>query len=278
VTAYYADGRSTIINARWEEGLASIVPGTVDMVFTSPPYNLGNTTGGGVRSLGHYRKTDGMQKRGGRRSHWDHAAIANGYDTHDDSMPHEEYVAWQHRLLLALWPLLSDTGAIFYNHKPRILGGVLIPAMAYVPPALHGHIRQEIIWARAGGINSTEAFYMPTHERIIVIARDRWRIRDKAASAIGDVWYVPQAAKNPHPAPFPIGLPQRAIETVRPRSVLDCHMGSGTTLRAAKNLGVPAIGIEPSQRWCDYAIEWLRQDAITWEEEVHEQASLPGTD
>jgi modification methylase len=43
--------------------------------------------------------------------------LANGYGTHDDNMPHEEYVAWQAEVLRACWLTLSDRGAIYYNNK-----------------------------------------------------------------------------------------------------------------------------------------------------------------
>ena len=51
---------------------------SVDLIVTSPPYNLKNSTGNGMK--------DG---RGGK---WANAQLVEGYDSHDDNMPHEEYV------------------------------------------------------------------------------------------------------------------------------------------------------------------------------------------
>lgn len=87
----------------------------------------------------------------------------------------------------------------------------------------------------------------------------KWR--SKGASGLGDVWEVAQE-QSPHPAPFPIGIPARAIETTAPGLVLDPFAGSGTTLRAAKDAGVKAIGIEKSERYCEMAAERLSQGAF----------------
>ena len=234
-----------------------------DLIFTSPPYNLGNTTGGGFPDrFGHYRKSTGFSGRGGGGK-WGGGALAGGYGAHDDAMPHEEYVVWQRAVLTLCWAQLSKTGAIFYNHKPRVLDGQLVAPTDYLPTELRSFVRQEIIWARSGGINFSPAFYLPTHERIVVIAKRDWRLKSKGASGIGDVWNVTQETNSPHPAPFPIELPGKAIETTAPRFVLDPFSGSGTTLRAAKDAGVMAIGIELEERWCEHTARRLDQGALS---------------
>lgn len=234
-----------------------------DLVFTSPPYNLGNTSGGGMphKKLGHYDPKVGLSKRGGGGK-WSGGSLAFGYGKHGDNMPHAEYVEWQNNVLRRCWHALTPAGAIFYNHKPRILDGRLVPPADYIPAELREYVRQEIIWARAGGVNFSPAFYLPTHERITVLAKRDWRLKSKGASGVGDVWRVNQESNSPHPAPFPIDLPGIAIETCAPALVLDPFSGSGTTLRAAKNAGVKAIGIELEERWCAHTVQRLSQNAL----------------
>jgi len=72
------------------------------------------------------------------------------------------------------------------------------------------------------------------------------------------------APKNGHPCPKPIKawtwLLNRCSEVGD--TILDPFMGSGTTLVAAKQLNRKAIGIEIEQKYCDIAIDRLRQEVF----------------
>ncbi len=256
----------TIYCGRCDEVLPHI--NGVDLVFTSPPYNLGNTSGGGepAARMGHYSADAPMGKARGGLGLWAAASrpggLSGGYGIHEDAMLHDEYVAWQQATLTTLWATLSDRGAIFYNHKPRVLNGGLVTPLDYVPAELRANVRQEVIWKRSGGINFSLAFYLPMHERIVVLAKRAFRLASKGASGVGDVWTVHQEVGSAHPAPFPIGLPARAIETTPAGLVLDPFMGSGTTLRAAMNAGRKAIGIEISEEYCEIAVRRLQQSVL----------------
>lgn len=223
----------------------------VSLVFTSPPYNLGNTSGGGFLKTrsGHYPQSAGLAKRGGAGK-WGGGSLANGYGIHSDDMPHTDYVAWQKDVLSLCWSCLGDAGAIFYNHKPRVLDGCLITPLDYNPGL---PLRQIVVWARSGGINFSPSFYLPTHEWIAIFAKPSFRLKSKGASGIGDVWQVPQEGGTEHPAPFPLRLPAMAIETTPIGLVLDPFMGSGTTGVAAVKMGRPFTGIELEPKYFDIA-------------------------
>jgi modification methylase len=227
--------------------------GKVEAVVTSPPYNLGNTAvgSGGMpgKKLGHYADGARGKARGGMGK-WSGGPLAFGYGVHDDAMPHDVYVSWQKEVISLCWSRLTDRGAIFYNHKPRVMNGRLITPFSYLPDL---PVRQVIIWARAGGINFSPAFYCPTHEWIVVLAKDDFRLRDKSASGVGDVWYIPQESTDDHPAPFPLQLPTNIIETIPSERILDPFMGSGTTGVACVKLGRKFVGIEIEPKYFDIA-------------------------
>lgn len=67
-----------------------------------------------------------------------------------------------------------------------------------------------------------------------------------------------------HPTEKPIRLLMRLVRLFSDPSevILDPFMGSGTTLVAAKNLGRRAIGIEIERKYCDIAIDRLRQGVL----------------
>lgn len=248
---YYQDNLVTLYYADYRDLLPSLQP--VDLVLTSPPYNLGTTTGGGFPKAGHYADDAGMIKRGGLGK-WKNAAIAEGYGAHSDDMPMDQYIAWQKECLAQLWDKLMPSGAIYYNHKPRVLGGEVLTPLAYNPGL---PVRQIVIWARAGGINFSPSFYCPTHEWIVIFAKPDFRLRDKAASGAGDVWRITQEMKSDHPAPFPLQLATIALETTMPQVVFDPFAGSATTLRAAKDLGIRGIGCEKYEPYCEMAAKRL---------------------
>lgn len=246
----YKDDLATIYLGNDLEVLNNIEDGSIDLVFTSPPYNLGGLNSGFA--------TPGSGNKSGK---WSGGDLASGYGCHNDDMPHEEYVAWQQKVLNTLWSKLSDHGAIYYNHKPRPRNKEI-----WLPLELNPGLplRQILIWSRPGGHNSSPSHYCPTHEWIMVFARPGYQLKSRAVSSIGDVWVV-NPETSPHPAPFPVGLPARAIEASADVStVLDPYCGSGTTLRAASDQGLECIGIDNDPVCVEWSIERLAQQALVF--------------
>lgn len=72
-----------------------------------------------------------------------------------------------------------------------------------------------------------------------------------------------RTVKRVHPTQKPIALMAWCLGFApEAKTILDPFMGSGTTLRAAKDLGRKAIGIEIEEKYCEIAANRLRQSVL----------------
>jgi len=87
-------------------------------------------------------------------------------------------------------------------------------------------------------------------------ARDYWRIPVENGFLNPDGGY--------HPARKPMALLRRIItaSSSPSQTILDPFMGSGTTLRVAKDFGRRCIGIEIEERYCEVAAKRLQQSVL----------------
>jgi modification methylase len=222
------------------EVMKQIPDAAVDLIITSPPYNLKNSTGNGMK--------DG---RGGK---WAHAALQKGYTHHNDCMPHDEYVKWQRDCLTEMMRIIPEDGAIFYNHKWRVQAGLLQDRQDIVSGF---PVRQIIIWRRKGGLNFNAGYFLPTYEVIYLISKPKFKLAPKSNS-YGDVWEFTQEMNNAHPAAFPVSLIDRIVSSTNAKIILDPFMGSGTTAISALNFNRKYIGIDISPDYCKMAEDRIK--------------------
>ncbi len=231
------------------EVLKRLPDNSVDMGVTSPPYNKGENKKGWL--------VDRVIYRGAT-----------------DKLPEEEYQRIQVEVLNELYRIIKPGGSFFYNHKVRWERGRMLHPMDWLRRT-KWVIRQEIIWDRMIAANIRGWRFWQVEERIY------WLYKPEGNNLIGkelkskhalltSIWRFPPEKNNPHPAPFPIALPVRAIYSImddrKGGVVIDPYCGSGTTLVAAKILGHHYIGIDISEEYVRYALKRLEN----YEREIEE--------
>ncbi|MBI3354040.1 MAG: site-specific DNA-methyltransferase [Nitrospirae bacterium] len=201
----------------------------MDMGVTSPPYNKGEDKKGWLVKNVKYSGTT-------------------------DKLPEDLYQNNQIAVLDELFRITKEGGSFFYNHKLRWERGEMFHPMDWLRKT-KWLIRQEIIWDRMIAANIRGWRFWQVEERIY------WLYKPKGGNLIGEelkprhslstsIWRFQPEQKNPHPAPFPLALPVRAIFSIMDEKkgiIIDPYCGSGTTLVAAKILGHDFIGVEISE-------------------------------
>jgi modification methylase len=210
---------------------------TVELVVTSPPYNVGKS-----------------------------------YTTYSDRLALDQYTVFLKDVFTECHRVLVDGGRIAVNvanvgRKPYIPLSVLITQILL---DIGFTMRGDIIWQKGASAGSSAAFgswkspsnpsLRDSHEYILVFSKGSPKLkspqthaqpditRDEFLSWTKSVWEFPteSAKRGKHPAPFPLELPRRLIKLYSyiGQTVLDPFNGSGTTCVAAKELGRHYIGYD----------------------------------
>jgi len=218
------------------ESIMQLPDNCVDIGVTSPPYNKQeNKKGWLVKNVVYSGATDKLGEK--------------------------EYQAIQVQVLNELFRVIKPGGGFFYNHKIRWEKGYLIHPMDWLRET-KWCIRQEIIWDRKIAANIRGWRFWQIEERVYWLYKPRGKnligkeLESKHA-LLTSIWRFSPETDNPHPAPFPLALPVRAIysimDNIKGGTVIDPYCGSGTTLVAAKILGHNYLGIDISEEYVEYA-------------------------
>ena len=219
---YYEQDGITIYHGDCREVLVDI--GRVDLVIADPPYGI-NT------------KSDGQ----GKLSPW--ADLCNA------SLWYELWISSVRSRMSnngALWSFLNWRSLVTFQKASCAIGWPITSLLVW-----------DKDWIGPGGSQGLR----PSYEMVALFAGTDFSIDDRG---IPDIKKSAWCGHKPsgHPAEKPLELVKWIIEISGGDLVLDPFMGSGTTLRAAKDLGKRAIGIEIEERFCEMAANRLAQGVL----------------
>jgi len=228
----------------------------VDLIFTSPPYNIGSKS----------PRIDGQRKHG----KFDPKSYG-GITGYSDNLPEDAYQASQVRFLQWCERMLKDDGILVYNHKPRRKNMALIHPMQWFLQVPQLQLMEEVIWDRGSTHNHANRLFWPQTERLYVFrkADGPYRFLNTPDMEFrSDVWRIPlssrKATEANHACPFDDTLASSVITAFTNSGELVCdpYSGSGTTMCAAKKLGRSFIGTEISKTYHQQSIERLQAQAV----------------
>lgn len=248
---YYEDGAVTIYHGEALNVLGDLEPQDIAAVVVDPPYSSGGafrsdrSVEPGVKYSGF-----GYDSRGTRNG------TANVYGSFGgDSRDQRSYFAWASLWLSQTWRIAVPSAQVFvftdWRQLPVTTDAVQAGGWTWrgvcvwdkgVGRPMKGRFRNHlefVVWGSHGAMPTPDDVYPSTLLKHAPPGTDRVHVTEK-----------------------PLTLLQELLSVAPPGAVLDPFMGSGTTLRAAKNLGRRAIGIEVEERYCELAAERMAQEVL----------------
>ena len=256
------DGQLQLLVGDCLRRLTALADRSVNVIVTSPPYNIGVP-----------------------------------YRSYNDQRPYEEYLSWLEQVFTQLRRVLADDGSLFLNVGATSTNPWLafdVANRARTTWVLQNHIT----WAKSLAVgDTTYGHFKPINSKRFVnnVVEDIFHFTktgqvtlDRHAVGVpftsksniarfghttdrrckGNVWHIPyktvkrRADKYNHPAIFPEQLVEHCVRLhgLDPTpTLLDPFAGTGTSLVVAKQLHLPAIGIELDPDGAAHA--WQRIEA-----------------
>ncbi|MGH7885363.1 MAG: DNA-methyltransferase [Thermodesulfobacteriota bacterium] len=226
---------------------------SVDLIVTSPPYN-----------------------------------VDIHYNSHKDDLTYQEYLEFTEKWLAKCFELARDDGRFCLNIPlDKNKGGqqAVCADITNIARTVGWNYHSTIIWnegnisrrtAWGSWMSASAPYVIAPVEVILVLYKKDWKkrngqkkndiTRQEFMDWTNGVWtFNGQSKKGAggHPAAFPIELPRRCIKLFSfvGDIVFDPFLGSGSTLVAAHLNKRKGIGVDIDKNYCDIAIDRLRQEA-----------------
>lgn len=223
--AYYTDDHVTIYHGDCREILPTLAAEEVSAVITDPPYGL-MAEGGKVQMRGAVGPLD--------------------YGAWDESRSFD----W-----LAMVPASVSSLLSFHDQKDA-------SHIVAAGDASGFKLKHFVFWDKGNsGIN-------PRRNFVNVVEMGTWLVRGEytwnGGGASPNIFRLPRQRTPLHPTQKPERLLLWLVRnlTAPTQLLLDPFMGSGTTLRAAKDMGCRAIGIEREEVYCETAAARMGQGVL----------------
>jgi site-specific DNA-methyltransferase (adenine-specific) len=224
--------------------IKSINEGSIDLVVTSPPYN-----------------------------------VDIKYNSHDDKMTYQDYLNFTESWLKRCHELLKDDGRFCLNiplDKNKDGQQSVCADITTIAKQVGFKYHSTIIWneqnisrrtAWGSWLSAAAPYVIAPVEVIVVLYKKSWKktsgsqrsdiTKKEFMEWTNGVWTFMGESKKRigHPAPFPVELPMRCIKLFSfvGDTVLDPFLGSGSTLLACIKTGRNGIGVEIDRSYCELA-------------------------
>lgn len=261
------------------EGMKKILGrGSVSVVVTSPPYNIG------IR----YRSYDDG-KSAGDYLNWMECVVEEvrrviepqgSFFLNMGTRPGAPWVAWdvanRLRKQLVLQNVIHWIKSISIEKKdvgryPGLVDDIAVGHYKPITSQRFLHDCQEYVFhfTQSGNVPLDRlAIGVPYQDKSNI---GRWKSAKRDVRCRGNTWFITyktirdRATQRPHPAVFPSELPEMCIKlhgVSRTKRVLDPFMGLGSTGRAAQRLGVDCVGFEIDSYYIDVAGLRLKENRL----------------
>lgn len=233
--AYEYDPEHNVYFEDCVEGMQTrLEDNSVDMVFTSPPYN--------VDLKENYQINEGD----------------NDKVKYDDNRDWEEFTEFLRNVFAELSRVVKPGGHIFINFQNDIRDGTVKPPTDWLPELVPIPWRSFIVWDKgtSATINGKlgtygDGVYAANWEPIFHFTEEPRDLNGSGGEQLG-VWNIPASNREfehetgDHPAPYPVALVDKAIRTATDEgdTILDPFMGSGTSAVASIESNREYIGFE----------------------------------
>ncbi|MGU8265404.1 DNA-methyltransferase [Clostridium perfringens] len=239
--------KKNIIYLESSENMSNIKDKSIDLIVTSPPYNI-DIKYGNKTSKGKIIESKGVK--------------------YSDKFSEEDYRAMLKNVFNECKRVLKDDGSIWINIKNRLINGVVTTPFWIEEYFEDMYLKNLLVWNFDWG-GSTSKRFAPRYEFVFWYTKDKskytFNLEDVKIPALNyrpdryksqlknpsDVWRISMVSGNfaertEHPAQYPERLVERIILAGSNKGdiVLDPFMGSGTTAVVAKKLKRDYIGYE----------------------------------